>query len=66
MENELNDESQTSTEELFEKFDLALRPKIFDDFIGQPQVHKNLSTFIKAASIRDEPMDHILLHGPRD
>ena len=25
---------------------------------------RNLSTFIKAASERDEPMDHILLHGP--
>mgnify|MGYP001162706681 FL=1 len=64
MENELNDDSHTSTDELFDKFDLALRPKILHDFIGQPQVQKNLSTFIKAASIRDEPMDHILLHGP--
>ena len=41
-------------------FDLALRPKKLDDFIGQKKVQENLSTFIKAASERDEPMDHIL------
>ncbi len=64
MENELNDDNPTFNEELFNKFDIALRPKNLNDFIGQPQVQKNLSTFIKAASIRDEPMDHILLHGP--
>ena len=45
-------------------FDIALRPKKLMDFIGQPQVQDNLSTFIKAASSRNEPMDHILLHGP--
>ena len=44
--------------------DLALRPKKLNDFIGQKKVQGNLSTFIKAASERDEPMDHILLHGP--
>ncbi len=44
--------------------DLALRPKKLVDFIGQKKVQSNLSTFIKAASVRDEPMDHILLHGP--
>ncbi len=44
--------------------DIALRPKNLKEFIGQPQIVKNLSTFIKAASTRDEPMDHVLLHGP--
>ena len=43
--------------------DFALRPKMLKDFIGQQQVHKNLSTFIIAASKRNEPMDHILLYG---
>ena len=46
-----------------EGYDLALRPKKLSDFIGQPQVQKNLSTFIKAAASRNEPMDHILLYG---
>ena len=56
-----NDDQEAS---LNNTFDLALRPKKLDDFIGQKKVHENLSTFIKAASERDEPMDHILLHGP--
>ncbi len=64
MDEEIDNENSNSNEVLNEKFDLALRPKNLNDFIGQPQVQKNLSTFIKAASIRDEPMDHILLHGP--
>ena len=41
-----------------------MQTKKLQDFIGQPQVQDNLSTFIKAASSRNEPMDHILLHGP--
>ena len=45
-------------------FDIALRPKKLEEFIGQPQVQKNLSTFIKAAHSRNEPIDHLLLYGP--
>ena len=44
--------------------DLNLRPKNLKEFIGQPQVQTNLSTFITAASFRDEAMDHALLFGP--
>ena len=47
-----------------ENFDLSLRPKKLNEFIGQPQVQKNLSTFISAASSRQEAMDHALLFGP--
>jgi len=47
-----------------ENFDLSLRPKKLIEFIGQPQVQKNLSTFISAASSRQEAMDHALLFGP--
>ena len=36
--------------QLIENFDLNLRPKRLKEFIGQPQVQKNLSTFISAAS----------------
>ena len=45
-------------------FDIALRPKKLEEFIGQPQVQKNLATFIKAAYSRNEPIDHLLLYGP--
>ena len=47
-----------------ENFDLSLRPKKLIEFIGQPQVQKNLSTFISAAISRQEAMDHALLFGP--
>ena len=59
-ENISNDDREASSNNTF---DLALRPKKLKDFIGQKKVQGNLSTFIKAASERDEPMDHILLHG---
>jgi len=47
-----------------ENQDLNLRPRKLKEFIGQPQVQKNLSTFISAASARQESMDHALLFGP--
>ena len=47
-----------------DNLDLSLRPKNLKEFIGQPQVQTNLSTFITAASSRNEAMDHVLLFGP--
>jgi Holliday junction DNA helicase RuvB len=41
-----------------------LRPKTFDDFTGQRQVLENLEIFVKAAKLREESLDHVLLHGP--
>ena len=54
----------TNSTEQSENFELSLRPKRLNEFIGQPQVQKNLSTFISAASSRKEAMDHALLFGP--
>jgi holliday junction DNA helicase RuvB len=45
-------------------FDRVLRPKSFDDFTGQRQVLENLQIFVKAAKLREESLDHVLLHGP--
>ncbi|MBF0539938.1 MAG: Holliday junction branch migration DNA helicase RuvB [Nitrospirae bacterium] len=45
-------------------FDKTLRPKTFEDFIGQERIKSNLSIFIKAAKERKEPLDHVLLCGP--
>ena len=42
----------------------ALRPKVIDDFMGQPKIVDNLFVFIKAAKQRGEALDHVLLHGP--
>ncbi|NDA08739.1 MAG: Holliday junction branch migration DNA helicase RuvB, partial [Alphaproteobacteria bacterium] len=44
--------------------DDSLRPSSLGDFIGQSSGLGNLSTFIKAAEMRGEAMDHALLHGP--
>jgi Holliday junction DNA helicase RuvB len=44
--------------------DKALRPLSFMDFRGQEKVVENLKIFVSAASMRNEPMDHVLLHGP--
>jgi len=41
-----------------------LRPTIWDDYIGQEQIKKNLKVFIKASIKRNEALDHILLFGP--
>ena len=46
------------------EFDKVLRPKRLNDFAGQPSVVENLEIFVKAAKLRKEPLDHVLLHGP--
>lgn len=45
------------------KSEWSLRPRIFDDFVGQTRVKANLDIYIKAARLRDEPLDHLLLSG---
>jgi Holliday junction DNA helicase RuvB len=42
----------------------SLRPRTFDEFIGQDTVKQNLGVFIEAARKRDEALDHVLLYGP--
>jgi len=45
-------------------FDQTLRPKAFEEYIGQEKVKNNLKVFIKAAKARNEALDHVLLYGP--
>ena len=45
-------------------FENALRPLQFEDFSGQDKVVDNLRIFVKAARLRAEALDHVLLHGP--
>ena len=42
----------------------VLRPASFDDFTGQSQILENLKIFVEAARMREEALDHVLLHGP--
>ena len=41
-----------------------LRPKTFSDYIGQENLKEKMNIFIKAAKMRNDSMDHILLYGP--
>jgi Holliday junction DNA helicase RuvB len=45
-------------------FEDSLRPRTFDEFVGQETVKANLHIFIEAARKRDEHLDHVLLYGP--
>lgn len=45
-------------------FELSLRPERLRQYIGQSTIKSNLEVFIKAAKIRQEPLDHVLLFGP--
>jgi Holliday junction DNA helicase RuvB len=45
-------------------YDLSLRPRGFDEYIGQEQVKENLKVSIAAARGRNDVLDHILFHGP--
>jgi Holliday junction DNA helicase RuvB len=45
-------------------FEDSLRPRTFDEFVGQETIKANLKIFIEAARKRDEHLDHVLLYGP--
>ena len=45
-------------------FEKALRPGRFESFNGQEKIIENLKVFVKAAKLRGEALDHILLFGP--
>ena len=42
----------------------SLRPRTLAEYIGQEKAKGNLEVFIRAAKMRSEPLDHVLLHGP--
>ena len=46
------------------KLDQSLRPRRFDEYIGQTKIKAQLTIFTQAAKKRNEPLDHVLLHGP--
>jgi len=44
--------------------DQTLRPKSWDEYIGQELIKKNLKILIQAAQERGEPIEHLLFYGP--
>lgn len=47
-----------------DEIETSLRPKTFDDYIGQDKVKNNLKVFIEACKKRHDALDHVLLYGP--
>ncbi len=59
------DDRIISNEELSEDIiDKDIRPDSINEYIGQSEVKENLNIFMKAAKLRDESLDHVLLYGP--
>ncbi|MFA6197020.1 MAG: Holliday junction branch migration DNA helicase RuvB [Sulfurimonas sp.] len=61
MERLVEIEKFSAEEESSEK---SLRPDVWNEYIGQEQIKKNLSVFIEASKKRNEALDHVLFFGP--
>lgn len=64
MRNHPFDGSEENFEGADRDIEKFLRPRTFDDFTGQRKVLDNLLVFVQAARMREESLDHVLLHGP--
>ncbi len=61
----MNEERILEPKELGEdNIQKSLRPRTFKEYIGQQDLKEKMNIFIKAAKIRNESLDHILLYGP--
>jgi holliday junction DNA helicase RuvB len=47
-----------------DSYEQSLRPQTLNQYIGQDKIKENLGIFIKAAKMRQETLDHVLLYGP--
>ena len=54
--------SGEETEE--DTFETSIRPDTLDEYIGQSELKENLGIVMKAAKMRGEALDHVLLYGP--
>lgn len=59
-----NDRIVTSNELKEDSFEKTIRPISLNDYIGQTEVKETLDVYIKAARMREEALDHVLLYGP--
>lgn len=64
MEDRFDPHSATARSSTEKEFDEKIRPKDFTQFSGQDKITDNLRIFVKAALLRGESLDHVLLHGP--
>lgn len=56
--------SVDDSDQVEERLENTLRPRDFENYIGQERLKKNLKLAIDAAKKRGEPVDHVLLYGP--
>ena len=61
---QMNEEITTAASLPEDSGEGSLRPRTIAEYIGQEKAKENLRIFINAAKIRNEPLDHVLLHGP--
>ncbi len=47
-----------------DNFEMTIRPKTLDEYIGQSEMKNNLAIFMQAAKMRNQVLDHVLLYGP--
>lgn len=60
----MNEELEKTQKNEEINYEQTIRPLCLDEYVGQSEVKENLAIFIKAAIMRDEPLDHTLLYGP--
>ncbi len=60
----MEEERVLSADKQREDDDASLRPQTLAEYVGQSDLKENLEVFIKAAKMRDEALDHVLLYGP--
>ena len=60
----MNDRITSGEKMSDDSFEKSIRPESIDEYVGQSEVKENLNIFIKAAKMRNEPLDHVLLYGP--
>ena len=62
----MKEESVVKNYELYDDnvIDNTIRPETIDEYIGQHDVKENIQVFVKAAKMRNEALDHVLLYGP--
>ena len=60
----MEEEKVLSADKQKEDDDASLRPQTLAEYVGQSDLKENLEVFIKAAKMRDEALDHVLLYGP--
>ena len=58
------EEKILNANKLNEDDDSSLRPQTLKEYVGQKDLKDNLDVFIKAAKMRNEALDHVLLYGP--